>query len=250
MEPLKDALRRALARWRLGADFGGRSPQGNFSRAGLRMLEKMTDRPVLNDTHGHMIFPTELRPQFANSGPFSAFRTVEGKLWGKSFLFALGYNHPLSERERTAFDLYSVAQAVGDSVDAQFVLLFAAIETLLEDRLLSKPVVDHVDELIARTKDADLDMAEKNSLLGSLNWLRTHSVRSSGRQFVRERLGDRKYKEQSAEDCFLACYDLRNRLLHGQQPFPTREEVAGLVSALDQIVSHILAGPILEFDSA
>jgi hypothetical protein len=249
-EPLMDALRRALACHDMGADLGRRSPQGGFFRAGLKWLEEKTGRLTLNDFHGPMVFATELRPMFARLGPISGFRTIKDDRWKKTFLFALESRVPLSDRERTAFDLFSVSHAAQDSADARFVLLFAAIETLLDDRPCSKPVVDHVDRLIALTSDTDLDEAEKDSLLGSLKWLRSYSIRSSGRRFVRERLGGRRYEDRSAEEFFLGCYDLRNRLLHGGQPFPTREEVSGLVGALDQMVSHLLAGPVLAFDTA
>lgn len=244
-----DALRRALARHDMGADLGRRAPQGCVMRAGLKWLEEKTGCPTLNDFHGPMVFATELRPLFARIGPASAFQTVPVDSWKKTFLFALDSHVPLSDRERTAFDLFSVAHAAQDFADARFVLLFAVIETLLEDRPRPKPVVDHIEKLIALTSDTDIDKAEKDSLVGSLKWLRSHSIRSSGRRFVKEHLADRKYQDRSAEEFFLACYDLRNRLLHGGQPFPTREEVSGLAGALDKMVSHLLAGPVLDFDT-
>lgn len=246
-----DALRRALACYDKGADLGRRSPHGVFTFQGLKWLEDKTGRPTLNDIHGPMVFPTELRPMLARvETTISCSRTIPGDRWKKTFLFALKSRVPLSDRERTAFDLFSVAHAVKYSVDARFVLLFAAIETLLETGPRPKPVVDHIDRLIALTSNTDLDKTEKDSLLGSLKWLRSHSIRSSGRRFVRERLDGRRYQDRSAEEVFLTCYDLRNRLLHGKQPFPTREEVSGLVGELDQMVSHLLAGPILDFDTA
>lgn len=251
VETLMDALRRALACHYMGADLGRRYTQGGFFvQEGLKWLEEKTGHPTLNDIHGPMVFPTELRPTFVRMASVTLM-TVPGDRWEKTFLSAFESPAPLSDRERTAFDLFSAAHAVAqDSLDARFILLFAAIETLLEDRPRPERVVDHVDRLIALTNNTDLDKAEKDSLLGSLQWLRSHSIRSSGCRFVRERLADRRYQDRSAEKVFLACYDLRNRLLHGRQPFPTRDEVSGLVGALDQMVSHLLAGPILDFDTA
>ena len=250
-EPLKDALRTALACHDMGADLGGRSPQGRFTPAGLKWLEaQKTGRLTLNDIHGHMVFPTEPRPAFARMGPASLSRIVQNDCWKKTFLFALESRVALSDSERTAFDLFSGAQAARDLADARFILLFAAIETLLEKTPHPQAVVDHVDRLIALTRATDLDKADKDSLLGSLNWLYSYSIRRSGRCFVRERLADRRYQDRPAEDVFEACYDLRNSLLHGRQPFPTREEVCALAGPLDQMVSHLLAGPILGSDMA
>jgi hypothetical protein len=197
-----------------------------------------------------MVFATGLRPLFGRIEGHGEWPPVREESWRKTFLFALDSRVSLSDRERTAFDLFSAAHSVGDSADARFALLFAAIEALLEDKPRPKPVVDHVDQLIAFTSATNLDKAEKDSLLGSLKWMRSHSIRSSGRRFVRERLADRRYQDRSAEELLLACYNLRNRLLHGGQPFPTSEEVSRLVGALDQMVSHLLAGPILDFDTA
>lgn len=250
VEPLMDALRRSLARHDMGADLGRRFPGSGFFPAGLRLFEEQCGRTALNDIHGPMVFATELRPVLARPGSMTGYRTVHDDRWKKTFTFALECNDPLSDRERTAFDLFSVSHVVRDSGDARFVLLFAAIETLLEESPRPKPVVDHIDRLITLTSDTSLDRAEKHSLLGSLRWLRSHSIRSSGRRFVRKRLADRKYQDRPAEEVFLACYDLRNRLMHGGQPFPAREEVGGLVGALDQMVSHLLAGPVVDFDAA
>ena len=249
-ESIVDGLRRALARHSMGGDFGRRTQRGGFFKSGLKMLEGMTGRTTLEDRHGPMIFPTDLKPMFARLGSITGYRTVQEDRWRKTFLFSLGLKSPLSDRERTAFDLYTCAQDVREFGDARFVLLFAALETLLEDSPRPSEVFKHVNELIRQTEESQLEESEKRSLVGSLGWLRSHSIRTSGRDLVRNRLGSRTYSGVEAEDFFLSCYNLRNRLLHGQQPFPTQTEVGGLVGGLDQMVSNILAGPVLDFDLA
>lgn len=60
-----DALTIALARIRVGADFGGRAAKGAFTTAGLRWLEERSGERVLNDVHGLMVFLSEPRVRFA-----------------------------------------------------------------------------------------------------------------------------------------------------------------------------------------
>jgi hypothetical protein len=177
VEPLMDALRRTLAYNIMGADFGRRSPRAGFTKAGLRWMESLTGHKVLNDNHGPMVYRTEPNLKFGRAGPATGIRTVQGDRWRKTFSYALNAGAALSERERTAFDLLSGAHSIRDSADARFVLLFAAIETLLEAVPRPQPVVDHVNQLIAFTCDAKIDKIEKESLLGSLKWLRSHSIR-------------------------------------------------------------------------
>jgi hypothetical protein len=88
-----------------------------------------------------MIFPTDLKPMFARLGSITGYRTVQEDRWRKTFLFSLGLKSPLSDRERTAFDLYTCAQDAREFGDARFVLLFAALETLLEDSSRPSEVV-------------------------------------------------------------------------------------------------------------
>lgn len=157
---------------------------------------------------------------------------------------ALVVAEPMTDRERVAFDLYSCAHAVREYADARFVLLFAALEAMLEDAPRPPESVRHVDRLIDLTEKAGLPESETNSLVGSLRWLRSHSIRSTGRRFVADRLKGRRYGDRSAEQVFLASYDLRNRLLHGQQPFPSRHDVSSETGGLEQMISQILAGPV------
>lgn len=247
-ELLEDALRMALARFGMSADLGRRAPGSGFFRAGLKMLEGMTGRPTLNDEHGPIVFPTEANPMFARVGTPTLIRTMQPERWEKAFLYALNSGHELSEPERVAFDLYCGAFLTSSVPDARFALLFAAFEALIEKGSRSDAAVEHVDSLIQATKDADLAEAEKRSLVGTLEWLRFDSIRGSGRQFVRERLGGREYGKRPAEKFFLDCYDMRNRLLHGNLPFPTRDEVDGLAAPLEKMVGHLIAGPVLELD--
>ena len=249
VDKLMDALRIALSRFGMSADLGTRTPRSWWFRAGLKMVENMTDRTALNDEHGPMVFPTDMNPILAAiAGTANVIRTTQAQRWEKAFLFALNSQHTLTERERTAFDLYCGAFLANTSPDARFVLHFAALETLLEGLPRPDAVVQHVNRLIQLTEDANLPQEERTSLVGSLRWLRSYSIRSSGRKLVRDRLGDREYGNRPAERLFLDCYDLRNRLLHGKLPFPTRQEVSSLAAPLGMMVGHLIAEPALELN--
>jgi len=242
---LMDSLRMALARLGLGADFGQRAKRSFYFDSGLKVLEKQVGRTVLNDEHGAMVFPSDLDPLFANPPSISAIKTVQQERWDQAFFFSLESNHELTEQERTAFDVYSAAHAIDESEDARFLLAFAALEILLEDSPRPERVVEHVEKLIDITKSVDLPPEEKDSLLGTMKWMKSYSIHRAGRDLVKNRLGDREYGGQPAERFFQSCYKLRNRLVHGNLPFPNRKEVSSLAGGLLQMVGHLIAGPTL-----
>lgn len=61
----QSALMVALARVRVGADFGQRAARGVYTEHGLKLLEQQVGHRVLNSTHGLMVFATDPKPRFA-----------------------------------------------------------------------------------------------------------------------------------------------------------------------------------------
>ena len=61
----QSALMVALARVRVGADFGQRAARGVYTEHGLKWLEQQVGHRVLNSAHGLMVFATDPKPRFA-----------------------------------------------------------------------------------------------------------------------------------------------------------------------------------------
>jgi len=240
---------RTLANLNFGADFGRRIPGSFFFNVYLNKISEQTGRLVLNDEVGAMVFATELNPIVMRSGDLGIKKSVQSDRLIKSFSASFGIPQGLTERERMSFDLFTMAHKVKESADAQFVLLFAAIETLLEPSSRPQPSVQHVENLIALTKEAELPNNEKQSLLGTLEWLKNHSIRSSGKAFITQKLGTKEYGDFNATHFFLKCYDLRNRLVHGQQPHVDWREVSQAVGPLEIMVSDLLSGQTVNHHS-
>ena len=101
-----------------------------------------------------------------------------------------------------------------------------------------------VDSLVQQTKSSNLEQNGKNSVIGSLNWLRKESINQAGKRLVTERLGsEKKYEELSPPDFFAKCYRLRSNLVHGSIPFPSFKEVGSVVATLEVFVSELLTRP-------
>lgn len=243
-----DALARALARVRLGADFGRHAPRSGFTIAGLEMVAAQHGRRALNDIHGLMTFESEPSPLFARMG--AKFQVGRGaEKFKEAFAAAVREAPAMSEREHVAFDLFS-ASFVMSRADARLLMLVNAVEALLTPAPRSDVARAHVDELLRLTAASDaLTPAEKNSISGSLRWLRSESISQAGQRFVTERLRDRQYSGMSAAKFFRTCYDFRCRLVHGSISQPTVDEVGSAAAILENFVGDLLAGPVLELVS-
>jgi hypothetical protein len=205
---------------------------------------------VLHDEHGLMVFESE-PPPLHTTGYFpighinaSAERFTE--------LFNRVIEHPpfLSEKEHLALELYFSSffqRPYPDTSGSRFLLLMMAVEALIEPEQRPPAAVKHVEQLIHLTKEAtSLSDSERESLLGSLHWLRKQSISRAGRALAAERLGEATYDGMSAPDFFRHCYNLRSRLVHGETPAPTVDETGSAAATLELFVRDLLSTDVIE----
>lgn len=239
----EDALMLAFARLHIGADFGDRAPMSYFTSAGLKTLQTQTGVRVLNDVHGLMTFENEQPTKFV-SFHAKPVVTKRQERFIQAVELALDHNLHLSDQERLAFDLFGTS-FFQKSVDARFLMLMMAVETLLDPDFRSQTVQEHVKELIRLTKESfALSPHEKNSLIGSLQSLSKESVGQAGQKLAK-RLGNRRYAGQKPSKFFTRCYELRSNLVHGNIPRKTRDEIADICASLELFAGDLLSGPLL-----
>jgi hypothetical protein len=235
----EDVFMITLAKGRIGADFGDRAPKSFFTQHGLKSFFGLGERLTLNNVHGLMVYPSEPKPQFVAFGPGTLLVGMTVETFQIEFGAAGERNRKLTDRERIAFTLFN-SSFFQPGADARFLLLTMAIEALIEPAQKSSAAMQLVDEFIKQTKESAVQQSEKNSLIGSLKWLRDESISKAGQRLAREKLGDRCYEGKSASDFFTAVYSTRSRLVHGKVPFPTFHEINGLAGQLEVFVSDLL----------
>jgi len=241
-----DALALTFVRLRIGADFGNRAPKSRFYPSGLAMLEAKIGQRVLNDVHGLMVYETEPTPRFASFSIGGLLLATPQSQFEKIFSHALALNRVLTDRERLSLELFN-ASFFQKSNESRFLLLIIAIEALLEPSPRSSIAASYVEEIIAATdKSEQLSSDEKESLLGSLKWLRNESINKTGRKLAEDCLNVRRYMNKEAPSFFSYCYNLRSRLVHGTRPIPSQQEIGAVVSPLVMFVSDILSGELRE----
>lgn len=245
-EQCRDFFTVVFAQLRIGVDFGDRAPRSGFFRPGLEFLEKQIGERVLNDQQGVMTFRSDPSPRFARLG---SPRIIRGRTEAKFFEVlsraAQGRVH-LTNRERLAYDLFS-ASYFQHSQDARLLLLVIALESLLSLQPRAGAALAHVEDLIELTRtSADLSQSERNSILGSLRWLKTESIGESARRLLTDRLSNHQYMGMSPGRFFKHCYELRSRLVHGSEPFPSRDDVATASANLETMVGDVLSQPYIK----
>ena len=238
-------LKVVLARLRIGADFGDRSPNQTITDEGLRALEAANGFRILRNVHGLMSYPTAPMPRFASS-TLAMVRRVQVDRFRSTLALALNAPATLASHDVLSLALFN-ASFFQPTADGRFLLLVMAIEAMLQLAPRSPESRDHVEELIKLTRASTLDKSEKNSIVGSLNWLRSESISQGGRRIATQRLGSRRYMDKSPAEFFTYCYSLRSNLVHGNDPYPTMDTIATTVAPLELFASDLLTIPIIGF---
>lgn len=232
----------AFARVGIAADFGTRAPKGQFTDAGLQLLQQQTGRKVLNEVHGIHMHECEPPPLFARTSINFVVGKGSDKLHEAISVAAASSPQPDPVRS-LAFDLYS-ASFFESSADARLLMLMMGVETLIDLQPRSENAQQHVRKLLRLTEDAPLPESEIASLKGSLNWLLKESISAAGRRLATT-LEPRTYMGKSPRDFFTICYQLRSDLVHGSVPRPAREEVDSTAAHLETFVGNLLSGDLL-----
>jgi hypothetical protein len=242
------ALALTLARLRVGADYGDRAPKGGFTEVGLGLLERQRGHRVLNDAHGLMVYGSEPAPVFAALGGVRPVATSPADRFEKHMHALMASAPQLRERDQLALVLFN-SSFFQDGSDARFLLLMMSVEALLDLPARSDAAVAHVDALLTMTRGSEvLTRAEKDSMVGSLNWLKRESITQTGKTLAALRLGERKYSEKPAPRFFAYCYGLRSVLVHGGAPYPTRDEVGRTAAQLEVFAADLLTSQYLDLE--
>ena len=242
-DELQDALMLALARVRVGADFGERAAKSMYTECGLAWVERQIGQRVLNNVHGLMVFASEPEPKFVQSSA-DLTRGVRFEFFQQAFQRAIELHPIFTSREKLAFLLFN-SSFFQRAADSRFLLLVMAVEALLDPEPRADEARKHVDTLIAQTSASSLNVNEKNSLIGSLQLLKKESISHAGRRLASARLGGRSYDSKLAPDFFTYCYRLRSKLVHGSFPIPSFGEIGAAAANLEVFVSDILTSELL-----
>src|SRR5258708_2705228 len=173
---------------------------------------------IITNIHGLMTYPSDPKPIFVAWDNWNASRGIDLGDFEKEFSAMIDQGYRLTERDQIAFSLFNTSffQPIPDS---RFLLLMTSIEVLIDPQPKSREAIEKVDDFIDQVNSSALDKTEKQSLVGSLRWLRDESINQAGKRLAEERLGGKIYEGKAAKKFFTEVYDIRSRLVHGSEDF-------------------------------
>ena len=241
-ESAKKALMLSLTRMRIGASFGLDEPRSVLTESGRQYFEQRVGKRILQDLPQVVIFDDNIPTQFANLNVRPVIGKTSDRL-KKIFRSALEMAPEFSEREQLALELYGAA-FFEPTTRARFLALMIAVEALLEPKPRSARAIEMVDSFIQQARgNTAVDKCERDSVCGTLKWLKQESINRMGRDLAKERLAGRQYLGMSPSDFFTLCYEVRSNIVHTGKVRNERADIGQLASELESFVADLICSP-------
>jgi hypothetical protein len=185
-----------------------------FAKSMLEELKLQHGVNVEDDFIGVKVVPSQTI--FIGSGPMTIHSSSSIKRFEELFNKYIGLKYKKSERLLRAIEIYNSSTYLNVvNQSARFILLMSAIEALIEQEKVSKRLQNSLDSYIKRINSLKIDQEEKISIIGSINYLKSISIKRSGKILVKSLLtNEKKYNGFLPPTFFSKAYDLRSIFVH------------------------------------
>jgi len=209
----RDAVLAWAVSQRRGIDLGDDSARVLATAEYLAIVTAQHGVPARNDLHGVDVFPSAPETAFVRvDGDATSLK--DGHLFITELADLLASPPRLSQKVSLAAELFTLSFLDG-APRSRFVMLTSAIEVLLEPKQHDAVVQDFVDATKVGLDSLPVPKETRDSLNGTLRWLRQESIARAGRRLATELLGSQSYAGQTPDLFFRDCYSIRSQLVHG-----------------------------------
>jgi hypothetical protein len=202
------------------------------------MLQEQYGCPVRNDVHGIDVYEHVENLRFASVDANVQVGKHPPNLMG-TFQREYLNSRQLTEKQAVASEIYA-SSFFDVSARSRFITLVTAVEALLEPPARSDEVQTVVAELEATTRRSTIDKPTKESIIGSLEWLRSQSIGEAGRALARRLLPNELFDGQSSSDFFTRCYDFRSQIMHRGTIADKSVDTLHLANVMEEFVNKLL----------
>lgn len=237
-----ERAKRALLYWaieqRVGIDFGDGKQRSVVTNEYLAILQEQHGRLFRNDIHGIDVYEHDENLGFVGAhakGQVGKNPPTLIETFHREYL----NSRRLTEKQVVASEIY-LSSFFDVSPRSRFITLVTAVEALLQPLVRSNEVQSLVAEFEATTRQSAIDRDTKESIFGSLQWLRCQSIGQAGRELARQLVPNELFDGQSSANFFTRCYDLRSQILHHGGIAQESVDILHLANVAETFVARLL----------
>jgi|WetSurSiteA1Bulk_404760.scaffolds.fasta_scaffold01234_9 hypothetical protein len=236
---LKNAVLCFGTKFRLGIDVGKDKTSSCLSQY---VKDKIFDEHsvrMIDDVHGITVYSEEHVSSCISMSAVLLVNSRTSDFFTEEICNILSQELKVNSRIQMAMELLTSSYFEA-SPRARFLTLILAAESILcpEDRSLK--VKELIDNLREHTENSDITPEEKQSLLGSLDWLYKDSITLSLKKMGTNHLQGKIYDGLPAEKFIKKCYEARSKLVHTGSIDNSKYNIGTLAANLEVYMTDML----------
>lgn len=239
-QKLKDAVLCFGTKFRIGVDVGKNKASGFLADHVKENIFDQQGIRIIDDIHGICAYSEEY-PTSCFSMSATGLVNPKGAKYLTDEVFAiLSSEHYLDAQIRLSMELLT-SSFFESSPRARFLTLVLSAEAILAPDHRSLEVKKLIDELKDHAKSSDITNKEKDSILGSLNWLYRDSISQSLIKMADTYLTHEVYDGLASKKFIKKCYEARSKLVHTGSVDDSKYNIGTLAANLEVYMRDLLA---------
>jgi hypothetical protein len=167
-------------------------------------------------------------------------RPIETLILGPLNWVSQRLNDQLDPKTALAYKLFH-ASHFESNPETAYILLFTGIEALIPEQYKTHAYMAVLEDLRQTLDEMDgIEESVRDSIDKLLAYKENESIRFRGRKWVLSTLGDETYAGETPETYFLASYDTRNKIAHGNVGRPNPSHLRQSIPELRRFLLALL----------
>lgn len=239
---LKESIRFFAVKNRLGLDLGkDKATSFLSSSAKDKMFEASGNTvKVIDDVHGLSTYSEEYPASCFSSSMIGLVNPKTKSFFTDEVANLSSSKIIVNDKIHLSMELVT-ASYFETTLRSRFLTLVLAAESILELEKRSDAICTNITGLIDSVKSSELDQQEKDSIIGSLKWLKKDSISIGLKKMAVKYLSEKTYNNVSAVSFIKQCYDARSKLVHDGEVNEDKYNIGILAANLEVYMTDLLS---------
>lgn len=240
---VKDAVLCYGVKFRVGVDVGNDRASGFLSKFVKDKIFNEQGVKMIDDVHGVTAYSEKYPTSSISVSAVGLINARASDFFADQINILLVNDIKIVDSIKLAMELMT-SSFFESSSRSRFLILILAAESILTPNDRPAEVQTLVDELKKHTKASAITEIDKNSILGSLNWLYKDSISKSLKKMAIRYLPGKIYDGMPSEIFIKRCYDARSKLVHSGMVEESEYNIGTLAANLELYMKDMLTAII------
>jgi hypothetical protein len=227
-------------KYRLGVDVGKDKANGGFSKYVKDKILVEHGLKIIDNVHGISVYTEDYPTSYVTLAGVGLLNPRQNVYFAEEVCKLIPIANIVDEKIRLGMELLT-SSYFESSTRSRFVTLVFSAESIANPEKRSDSSIALVNELLTSVKTSKINSQERDSLLGSLSWLKNDSISQCLRKMTNKYLPNKIYGGLKSDKFISKCYEARSTLVHNGAVDEKDYDIGILAADLEVYMTDMLS---------